>query len=942
MYFGILGPLQVVGDAGPVRLDAHLQRVLLAVLLCRSNRPVPTAVLQDALWGDRPPKSAGKVLQVYVHRLRRALGDPERIRHDRSAYALVVHPGELDADRFAALVDQARQADDPAVAADLLRSALALWRGRPLADLGDVPVLGADVDRLDEQRLAVWEDRAEAELALGRHASIAAELAALVEEHPLRERLRARLMLALYRSGRQAEALAVYRAGRRVLADEVGVDPGPELRELHAAVLRAGPELDARPAAPSLPVPRQLPLPPGPFSGRTAELARLDQALTATRNNTGPAAETIPISVIGGAGGIGKTWLALHWAHRHAERFPDGQLFVDLHGFSPTEHPGKPEAAVFGFLTALGVAPDRVPSDLDAKASLFRSLVSGRRMLVVLDNAATADQVVPLLPGSPTCTVLVTGRAKLASLIERYGARHVQLDVLSRPEAAALLTERLGAGRVAAEPGATDELVELCGRYPLALSVMARHACTRPQVPLAEFAAELRDLGLDLLDDDDPDAGLPVVLSWSLRHLTAEQRTVFALLGIAPGPDIGLPAAVALTGLTTARTHKVLRALEDASLLDRHPQGRYAMHDLVRAYAATLAQDLPEEPRDAALGRVVDFYLHTVHAADRLLNVHRRPIRLDPPAPGVEPHPLPDMPAALAWLDAEHAHLLAAQRTAAAHRRHQAVWQLAWTLTSFHFRRAHRRDNLTVWRAALDAVTHLADPITHMRVHRRLGAAYANTGRHEEAVGHLEQALALAERHHDRTEQAHTRNALAAAWERRGDHRQALEHGLLSLRLYRDLGLTVREARALNYVGWYFAHVGEHDTGRRYCQAALVVYRRLDDPEGEGGTLDSLGYIDHHTGHHERAIQHYHEALTIFRALGHTYAVANALDNMGHPHLALGRHHQARAAWQEALQWYRAQGRDTDTERVQRQLHDLDHVVTTEPMGRRGSTGSST
>ncbi|MCC8242699.1 tetratricopeptide repeat protein [Saccharothrix sp. NEAU-S10] len=843
------------------------------------------------------------------------------------------------------------------MAADLLASALALWRGRPLADLGEVPVLRADVERWAEQRLAAWEERAEAELALGRHTSIIPELGVLVDEHPLRERLRARLMLALYRSGRQAEALAVYDAGRRVLADEVGVDPGPELRDLHAAMLRADPELDpppgarslpgpaapAVPAVPSLPMPRQLPAPPGPFSGRIAELARLDQALAATRTDTGgtapvgggaasgaPAAGgAILISAIGGAGGIGKTWLALHWAHRNAHHFPDGQLFVDLHGFSPTEHPIPPEAALFGFLTALGVAPDRVPTDLDAKAALFRSLVAGKRVLVVLDNAASGDQVIPLLPGSPTCTVLVTGRRKPAALIERYGARHLQLDVLSQAEAAALLAERLGDGRASDDPGARDQLAELCGRYPLALSVMARHAATRPAVPLGEFAAELRDLGLDMLDDDDPAAGLPVVLSWSLRHLTSEQRTVFALLAIAPGPDISLPAASALTGLTTARTHKVLRALEDASLLDRRRHGRYAMHDLIRAYAATLARDLPADTRDAALGRVVDFYLHTTHAADRLINVHRRPIRLDPPAPGVEAHPLSDIPSALTWLDAEHAHLLAAQRTAAAHHRHEVVWQLAWTLSSYHFRRAHRRDNVAVWRAALDAATRLPDPVSHVRAHRRLGAAYADVGRHEEAVSHLKQALALAEHHDNRTEQAHTRNALSAACERREDYREALEHGLLSLKLYQDLDQPVREARALNYVGWYYAHLNEHDSARTYCQAALVLYGRLHDPEGEGATLDSLGYIDHHTGHHEQAIHHYREALAMFRAIGHAYAIANTLDNLGHPHSALGQHHQARAVWQEALALYREQGRDTDTNRVQHQLDQLHHTTPT-------------
>ncbi|MFC6094862.1 NB-ARC domain-containing protein [Saccharothrix lopnurensis] len=517
--------------------------------------------------------------------------------------------------------------------------------------------------------------------------------------------------------------------------------------------------------------PRQLPGAPGLFVGREEYLSGLDRVLTPADGD--PATRTV-MSVLGGAGGIGKTWLALYWAHRHADRFPDGQLFVDLRGYSPDGHPLDPAVAVRGFLDALGVDPGRLPVDLDAQAALYRGLVADRRMLIVLDNATATDQVVPLLPGTPTCTVLVTSRRRLASLIDRHSARHLQLDILSEEEARALLVERLGEQRVTAEPEAVDELVELCGRYPLALAITARHAATHPRVPLAELATELRDLGLDMLDGDDPAAGLPAVLSWSLRRLTDRQRTVFGLLGITPGADTTLPAAVVLTGLPPADTRKALSTLEEASLLERRPHGRYAMHDLVRDYAAATAQaTLPEEVRKTALLRVMDSHLHTAHAADRLLHPHRPPLRPDPPAPDVHPHPLPDVAAATAWLEAEHVTLLATQRAAVALGHHHIVWHLAWTLNNFHVRRGHLAQALATWQAALDASAHLPDPAARSRAHRNLGHVCSRLGLHEEATRHLDRALALAVRDHDLAQQAHTRQSLAIAWEQRGDDRRA-------------------------------------------------------------------------------------------------------------------------------------------------------------------------
>ncbi|KOV87623.1 hypothetical protein ADL03_06585 [Nocardia sp. NRRL S-836] len=673
------------------------------------------------------------------------------------------------------------------------------------------------------------------------------------------------------------------------------------------------------PAVPGWPVPRQLPAVPSGFVGRAAELDQLTAALARS-------AEVLVVSAIGGAGGIGKTWLALAWAYRHLERFSDGQLFVDLHGFSPAGDPVEPAVAVRGFLDALGVEANRIPADLDAQAALYRSLVAGRRMLIVLDNAATSEQVVPLLPGSPSCTVLVTGRHRLASLIDRHGARHLPLDVLSREEARGLLAARLGADRVAAEPEAMEKLIGLCGGHPLALSIIARTAEPHPDVALAEAAAELRDLGLEALDHDtDPAASLPTVLSWSLRHLIDTQRTVFALLGIAPGPDTTPPAAAALTGVPDRLARRTLSVLENASLLERRPGGRYVMHDLVRRYAADTAYTtLSAHMREAALTRLEDFHLHTAHAADRLLHPHDTLVRPEPPAPGVHPHPLPDAAAAASWLEAEHATLLATQRSAAALGHHHTVWHLAWNLTSFHQRRGHLRDEVTMWQVALDAADHLPDAATRGRTHRLLGLACSRLDRHEQATTHLEQALDLALRHHNPADQTLTHRVLAAVWGRRGDDRQALEHAHHALCLGRALDLPVLEADALNEVGWYAARLGRFDTAREHCQAALTLHRHHHSPGGEAGALDSLGYIAHHTGDHQQALGHYHHALTLRRGLGDAYLVADTLEHVGHPHAALGQHERARTVWREALELYRDQGRDDDAERVQQQLDDLD------------------
>jgi tetratricopeptide (TPR) repeat protein len=690
--------------------------------------------------------------------------------------------------------------------------------------------------------------------------------------------------------------------------------------------------------APTPVIPRQLPAPPAGFVGRADQLAHLGRALTSVAVPTDGAPDTgtdpvegmsaaVFISALGGAGGVGKTWLALHWAHHNAHRFPDGQLFVDLHGFSPAAQPVEPLTAMRGFLSALGVDPARITGGLAEHAALYRSKVAGKRMLIVLDNAATTEQITPLLPGTTTCIVLVTSRKKLATLITRYGARHLQLDILTHHEAHALLVVRLGQVRVTAEPHAVDELIRFCGRSPLALAIMTRHAHTRPRIPLAEFATELRELGLDALDnDDDPAASLPTVLSWSLRSLTIEQRAAFALLGIAPGPNIGLSAAASLTGLPKHHTGKMLGTLEDASLLVRQPGGRYTMHDLIRAYATTHAHTtLPEPLQRAALQRVLDFYLHTAHTANRMLGLHATLIRPEPLAPGVRPYPIPDQPSAMTWLEAEHPQLLAAQHAAATHNWRHTVWHFAWNLNAFHWRQGLRHDALAVWQAALNSAVHLPDPTTRIIAHRNLGCAHSRLNQHEQGTRHLRQSLTLAEHHGDVPQQACTHHDLAMAWGRKGDDRTALDHARRSLDLYRALSYPVLEAEALNTVGRYAARLGEHDTARDYSQAALTLHRHHHNPIGEANTLDTLGFVDHQSGHYHQAVHYYQQALTLYRTHGSIYTVADTLDHLGQLHAALSQYDHARTVWQDALTLYHEQERTTDAKRVQQQLDALDH-----------------
>jgi DNA-binding SARP family transcriptional activator/Tfp pilus assembly protein PilF len=933
MEFGLLGPLIVRRGEEPV--PVRQGRVVLAALLLNANQVVTGDALAEALWGEtwrdkkRPTVQTG--IANHVARLRRALRDEEqpRIFTYPGGYEIRVAPGQLDVIRFETLIADAglaaRSGSWPDAQAHA-RAALALWRGQPLADVPSETLRQREGDRLGELRLQALKVRLEADLNLGGHAEIIAELRHLTDAHPLDERLHALHMLALFRSGRQADALAAYEKARQVIADEMGVDPGPELRTLHQRIIEADPALTAAQLSAGSHArvpPRELPPAVSHFTGRAGELSALTRLLDQADTQE---AGTVVISAIGGIAGIGKTTLALHWAHQHLDRFPDGQLWVNLRGFDPRGDPMPAEVAVGEFLEALGVAPAAVPASLDARARLYRSLLAGKRVLVVLDNAHDTSQVTPLLPGSPGCSALVTSRRDLAGLIATHGARSVDLDVLPETEARELLARHLGAERLAAESDATTTLLACCAGLPLALSVVAARAAAHPGFPLAVLAAELRDAArrLDSMEAGDPAISVRAVLSWSYRFLDPQSATMFGLLGLAPGPDISLPAANVLAGLPAPQTRAALRELEAASLVQQHVPGRYRMHDLVRLYAAEQAElDQPLEARTAALRRITDFYLLSAFAGDRQLEPEREPINPGLPADGWLPYQPATAAAALAWFEAEHRCLLAAQNVAVAQAWHRHVWQLAWALNTFHNYRGLLRNRAETWEAALAACGHLNEPTVQVLAHRLLGDAYARTGQHSEALDHLSQAILLAEQTADLNGQAHSHRLLATTWTMQGDHRQALEHAERALSLYRALDLPLRTAGVLNEVGWMHAHLGELDQARASCEAALALNRQLRFREAEAATLDSLGFIAFRASENAQAVDYYEQALALLRESGHSYHEAGVLDGLAAAYAADGQHDQARRAWHLALNLYQAQHRTADAARIQQQLDAL-------------------
>jgi tetratricopeptide (TPR) repeat protein len=613
---------------------------------------------------------------------------------------------------------------------------------------------------------------------------------------------------------------------------------------------------------------------------------------------------TVVISAIDGMAGIGKTALAVHWAHQVAERFPDGQLYVNLHGFAPDRRPVAPAEAVRGFLDALGVVPARIPTGLDAQAALYRTVIAGRRILIVLDNARDAGQVRPLLPGSPTVAVLVTSRNQLSSLAAVDGARILALDLLTVTEARELLAARIGTGRVAAEPEAVQRIITASARLPIALAIVAARAEANPQFTLAEVARELDQAqpGLDMFDGGDPAADVRAVFSWSYATLSPPAARLFRLVGLHPGPDLSAPAAASLAACTQEQVQPLLTELTRVNLITEHAPRRYTLHDLLRAYAIHLAHTTDQDQqRDAAIQRILDHYLHSAFAADRLLDKGRDPIILTPADVGVTPEQPTDHRRALDWFTAERPVLLATVELAAAAGMDAHAWQLAWTLWTFLDWQGHWHDHAAVGRTAVAAAARLTDPDAQGLAHRQLARAYTRLGRFDDAHVLFSHALGLYVRVGDQAGQANTHNNIAILWERRGEPARGLGHARKAFDLFRDAGHLIGQGKALNNTGWFQALLGDYQEALASCQEALALHQGLGNRYGQACTLDSLGFVHHQLGCYTEALACYRRALSLHRELGERYYEADSLARLGDTQGASGNPDAARRAYQQSL-----------------------------------------
>ncbi|MFF2503869.1 BTAD domain-containing putative transcriptional regulator [Streptomyces sp. NPDC058067] len=903
------------------------QRCVLALLLVDVNRPLSLDTLVERIWGASPPRQASATLYSYISRLRALRMTPAEqeawdIVRTSAGYVLRTDERRVDLVRFRTLVDQARTATSEE-ARGRYEEALALWRGRPFAGLSSEWLDGYRLT-LEAEHLGVRIEHHELLLAQGRHADLVQPLAALSAAHPLDERIAHQHILALYRSGQPAAALAAYERVRSRVADELGSDPGPRLRELHRRMLVSDAQLLAVPPgrSPHAPapdveppsrVPRQLPASPTGFIGRDDALKLLDAQAVAHADQNTPT-----VSVIGGMGGIGKTWLALRWAQEHGDEFPDGQLYAQLNGFSPGAEPARPQDVLHAFLVALGAVEHEMPADTEGRAALYRTLVARRRVLVLLDNARDSAQVLPLLPGSPGCLTLVTSRNRLSGLKVRSGAGSVDLGVLPDTESSRLFARRMGTARDAAEP-ALQDIVRSCAGLPLALDIAAAHAVSLPVDALDHLAQELRDprTRLDALDAGDVSTNLRVLFSSSHHALDEESAHVFRLMGLSPLQDIALPALAHLVDRTTAQTRRALRVLQEACLVRQHLPGRYHMHDLVRLYAEEEAARLPERLRGRLTYRLVDFYARTAHAAHRVLDPHRTaedPLPAEPPE--FTPQAFDDADSALAWFEAEYTALEGIAETARRHGIHSAVCRLTWSLHTFRWRRGLFAESIQAWHSALEAATALDDLSLAAHTRQRLAVALAQAGRYEEALPHLSDALAYFGESADITGLTRTQHALAEVHVRLGAYESALPHFAEALDGYRRLGNQVGESNVLNGTGWALARLGRFTDGEEHCLQALPLLQQHRDGEGQASTWDTLGHIARHTGRTERALHAYGEALTHFQAIGNTNRAADTWSTLGDLHAERGETDGAREAWTAARDLYRTQRRHAAAARM--------------------------
>ncbi|GAA3092390.1 AfsR/SARP family transcriptional regulator [Streptosporangium carneum] len=911
------------------------QRTLLAVLVLHANRVVSHDRLLSALWGADVPANGRRLLHNHLWSLRRLLDDDAVLAGTATGYSLQIHSDASDLGVFGtetALGRSALSTGDAVQASKRFTGALTLWRGPALG--GTHPELQASEGAaLEESRVAALISRIEADLALGRHAELVGELRGLVTENPLDETLRGQLMRALHHVGRTAEALEEFRLGRQHFRDEFGLEPGEGLSRLHQAILSGNLESE-RPEArqtasvsapraperlPSSYVPRQLPADILRFTGRADQLLELDTLLSEE-----PRGRALVLSAVAGAAGVGKTALVTHWGHRVASRFPDGQLYINLHGYSQGGLT-PPSDALHYLLQGLGVANDEIPQDVDQRTALYRSLLADRRLLIVLDNAATPDQVRPLLPGSSPSRVVITSRDSLRGLFVTHDVHGIVLDVLSPAEASALLTSLLGPTRADLEIDSLAELARLCGHLPLALRLAAAQLTGRPALRVGDLVAKLgQENRLNVLDlEEDPHIGVRAAFGLSYRSLPGTTRRLFRLLGTGLGPSVSLHAAAALSGLSLQDTEASLNRLATAHLIQPAEEGRWQMHDLLRVYAAERARsEEPETELDAVQTRLFDWYLHTAGAAADRIDANRIPIDVTAARPHFPGPVLGTLEQALNWLETERPALVAAIHRAAAEKHPTHSWQLACTLWQFFAYRGHTDDWFGTHRHALETARALNDATAEAYLLETLGHAHRRSGNYREAIDHYLAGKALRDRSDDLHGEGRVSNALALTYDLLGEFSVAGRYYERALKLFREVGDQTRETTILSNLGIFHARRCQFDKAMTYWRQALTYFSRMGDPHSEAGIHANISTAGNRLVQPDLVIKHSLSAIDLYRGLSERRGEVLALTNM-----ALALTHSAD---------HEAAARALD--QAEEILHDLDNLeARVHTVGTRGA-----
>lgn len=911
MEFRLLGPVEMTVDGQPVEIGRRRERALLSLLLLEVGKPVSATHLIDMLWEDDPPPSARKSLQIHVSRLRSRLAELGRDNADSGAvltsstdgqsYTAHTDPDLIDAHRFSALVAAARQEwNRPHTQAQLLRHALALWRGPALADVGFEAVRRQAHAHLHEARLAAQELRVDAELALGRHHELVAELAELTVAHPTRERLVAAHMRALYHCDRAAEALELYQHTSAQLAERLGIDPGPQLRNLYTAILQDDldrpPTVEAEDRVPPS-MPRQLPADIIDFTGRRAELASV-RALVQRDPGHAPF-----VCVIHGMGGVGKTRLAVHIGHQlvAAGHGQHGQLFVDLRGFAAEQDPADPGEVLGSLLLHLGIPQQRIPADSADRAIMFREQLSGAKILILLDNAADEQQLLPLLPASPECMVIITSRRNLSV----DGAVSLPLDVFPEHEALEYVTASIGTDRAAAEPDAVAELLGYCGRLPIAVALAAHRLRARPAWHVHDLVVRLRKQNRILGELTAGRRAVRSVLELSYQALPQSQAEMFRMLGIHPGNDVTAESMAVLADITLDEAESALEALLDEHLLQQPSPNRYRAHDLVRAHAQEAASEgTPPEWRSSALRRLLRWHLRVVSAIRRVIDPHNTWfVDRDLPEPhGAERH-LPDLSEhsrALDWCVAERLNLAAAIHAAVDAGEDELAWRTAAALGSYFNLSKNLDDWISTNQTGVHAARRRGDVRGEAYLLNGMGVAHSDKRDYLESIACHEAAERLFQQAGDRLGEAWNLNNLGVDYDDLGQFSAAVDCYQRALVLFQELDHAQGVALIRNNLGDVCRQRGEVAAARAHLTAALELQQSIGDTLGQRFTLTTLGDVHRDQGERDQAIANYQSALTISRDLGDQHQIPKLLIRIGRMLEADGPTEAARAYLEEA------------------------------------------